>query len=220
MKAVVTRLLQTGIVPVVRCQNATHALLAADALLEGGIDVIEITLTVPGALGVISELRRRFASELLVGAGSVADLGLCRGALEAGSQFVVSPGLDLDVVAHCRAREVAAVPGALTPSEIMAAVKAGADLVKLFPCSALGGAKYLRAVRAPLPHVRFLPTGGVTLESVADYVRAGAAALGVGGELVDNQALGRGERQPLSERARQYVTALAEARARSEVSDG
>ncbi len=213
-----SRLLETGIVPVVRCQQALHALRAAEALLEGGIDVIEVTLTVPGALGAISELRQRFAGELLVGAGSVTDVGLCRAALEAGSQFIVSPGLDLETVALCRAREAAVVPGVLTPTEVMAARQSGAELVKLFPCSALGGAKYLKALRAPLPSVRFLPTGGVTLESVADYVRAGAAALGVGGELVDNRALELGELGSISERAKRYVEALRRARAENEVS--
>ncbi|XXV09942.1 bifunctional 4-hydroxy-2-oxoglutarate aldolase/2-dehydro-3-deoxy-phosphogluconate aldolase [Sorangium sp. So ce1335] len=210
---IVRRIEETGVVPVVRAPSGALAVRAARALREGGIDVIEITMTVPDALAVMHEIASRMGSHVLVGAGTVLSADAARGCIEAGAQFIVSPGLDLEVIraAHDLGKPV--FPGALTPTEVITAWNAGADTVKVFPCSAMGGAKYLRALRGPLPHVKVMPTGGVNLSTVKDFIAAGAVALGVGGELVDAAALTAGKDEVLSERAREFVSAVRSARA-------
>jgi len=217
---VTARIAEIGLVPVVRVPSAALAVRAVESVLAGGISIFEITMTVPDALGVIRTLAARFGGRALVGAGTVLSAADARACIDAGAQFIVSPGLDLATVEAARARGAAVMPGALTPTEVITAWKAGADMVKIFPCSAMGGAKYLRALQGPLPDVKMLPTGGVSVATVEEYVLAGAAALGIGGELVDIAALQSGQVDAdgvvavIAERARALVTALGSARAK------
>lgn len=206
------RIEAVGIVPVVRAKSGELAVRAAEALLEGGVSIFEITLTVPGAVDVIGLLVKRLGDRAVVGAGTVLSADDARACLDAGAQFVVSPGLDLPTVETVLAHGVPMMPGGLTPTEVMAASRAGADMVKIFPASAVGGAKYLRALKAPLPHVKLLPTGGVSLTTAREYLEAGAVALGLGSELVDVAALEAGNDAVLTERARQLVALVREVR--------
>ncbi|WP_437819961.1 bifunctional 4-hydroxy-2-oxoglutarate aldolase/2-dehydro-3-deoxy-phosphogluconate aldolase [Sorangium sp. So ce1078] len=210
---VVRRIEEIGIVPVVRAPSGELAVRAARALRAGGIEVIEITMTVPDALSVMHEIASRMGGHVLVGAGTVLTADAARGCIEAGAQFIVSPGLNLDVIRAAHDLGKAVFPGGLTPTEVITAWHAGADAVKVFPCSAMGGAKYLRALRAPLPDVRMLPTGGVNLATARDFIEAGAVALGVGGELVDAAALAAGKDEVLTERAREFMSVVRSARA-------
>jgi 2-dehydro-3-deoxyphosphogluconate aldolase/(4S)-4-hydroxy-2-oxoglutarate aldolase len=205
---------EVGIVPVVRSPSAAVAARAVEALLAGGISIFEITMTVPGAVALIRSLADRFNDRALVGAGTVLSAEQARECIDAGARFIVSPGTDLATIEAAHGRDIAVMPGALTPTEVITAWKAGADLVKIFPCSALGGAKYLRALRGPLPQVKMLPTGGVNPSTAGEYIEAGAAALGVGSELVDVAALEAGKDDVVSERARQLCAAVAQARAK------
>jgi len=208
------RIEEVGIVPVIRLPSAELAARAAEALFAGGIPIFEITLSVPDAPAVIRSLVERFGARALVGAGTVLDAERARACIDAGAAFIVSPGTDLHTIEAARARGVAVMPGALTPTEVLSAWNAGAEFVKVFPCSALGGASYLRALKAPLPHVKLLPTGGVNLETARDYIMAGAAALGVGSELVDPALVGAGRDAAVSERAERFVSIVRQARNR------
>lgn len=174
---------RTKIVPVVRAASAEEALRIVDGLLEGGIDVLEITMTVPGAVETIREVGKR--KEALVGAGTVLDPATAEACVEAGARFVVSPALNVDTVKACNAAGIVVAPGALTPTEVVHAFQAGGDVIKVFPCDALGGASYLKSLKAPLPHIPLMPTGGVTLDTVGAFLSAGAVAVGVGSSLVD-----------------------------------
>lgn len=200
------------LVPVVRAPSAELATLAVEAILEGGISIFEITLTVPGAVEVIQNLRQRFGARALIGAGTVLSAEQAAACLDAGAQFVVSPGLDLATVELVKRRGAPIMPGALTPTEVITAWKAGADMVKIFPCSAMGGAKYLKALKGPLPQVKMLPTGGVNASTAHEYLAAGAAALGIGSELVDAQALAAGKVDVITARAKELVAAVSAAR--------
>ncbi len=211
--AIRARVEAEGLVPVIRVPTAALAARAAEALLAGGVSVFEITLTVPGALEAIAELVRRHGDRAVIGAGTVLTAEQANACLDAGATFVVSPGLDPPTIEAARARGAAVLPGALTPTEILTAWNAGADLVKVFPCSALGGASYIKALRGPLPHVKLLPTGGVTLATVRAFITAGAAALGIGTELVDVAALEAGRDGEITERARALLAAVRDARA-------
>ena len=202
-----------GIVPVLRARSADEASEIAALIQEGGIPILEITMTVPGAIGVIEKLIGRFGDDVVIGAGTVLDAETARACILAGAQFVVSPALDLRSIELCRRYGVAIFPGALTPTEVVAAWQAGADAVKVFPCSAMGGAKYLKDLKAPLPQIELVPTGGVSLTTAADFINAGAYALGVGADLVDVSALQRGEGKRVVEKARDYLRVVAEARA-------
>lgn len=213
------RIQHIGVVPVVRSGSARLALHAVEALAAGGIPVVEITLTVPNALAAIADIASRFDGTVLVGAGTITSADQARAAVEAGARFIVSPGFDAAIVDASHAAGVPAMPGVLTPSEIMAATRAGADWVKIFPCSALGGAKYLRALRGPFPRLRAMPTGGVTLATAAEYIAAGAVALGVGSELVDSAELAAGESARLRERALAFATIVRAARSKASTSD-
>ncbi|KYF87910.1 2-dehydro-3-deoxyphosphogluconate aldolase [Sorangium cellulosum] len=204
---------EIGVVPVVRASSGALAVRAGRALRAGGIEVLEITMTVPDALGVMHEIASKMGSHVLVGAGTVLTADAARGCIEAGAQFIVSPGLNLEVIRVAQELGKAVFPGALTPTEVITAWNAGADAVKVFPCSAMGGAKYLRALRGPLPHVKMLPTGGVNLTTARDFIEAGAVALGVGGELVDAAALEAGQDEVLTERAREFLSVIRAARA-------
>jgi len=207
------RIVEIGIVPVVRAASPREARMAVDAICAGGIPVAEITMTVPGAVDVIADLARTMAPDLLVGAGTVLDAETARRCLDAGAQFIVSPGLDLETVALVKRSGKVMMAGALTPTEVIAAWKAGSDFVKIFPCGTVGGAKYIKALKGPLPQVPMVPTGGVNLETAADFLRAGADALGVGGELVSSDALRSGNVAVITDNARRF-SAIVRAEAR------
>jgi 2-dehydro-3-deoxyphosphogluconate aldolase/(4S)-4-hydroxy-2-oxoglutarate aldolase len=210
---VLKRIEEVGVIPVVRAASSDEAIAVAEAIGEGGIPLLEITMTVPGAVGVIAELSKRYGHEVLVGAGTVLDPGAARACIEAGAQFVVSPSLNLKTIERCKDVGIAVFPGALTPTEVLTAWQAGADAVKVFPCSAVGGAKYLRALKAPLPQIKLVPTGGVSLATAKDFIAAGAWALGVGADLVNTRAIQAGDRESVVDAARNYVMAVREARA-------
>lgn len=209
---------EVGVVPVVRAASARHARIACEAVCAGGIPIVEVTMTVPGAVALIAELAKTVGRELLIGAGTVLDAETARKCLEAGAQFVVSPGLDLETVRFVQGQGKLMMAGALTPTEVISAWKAGSDFVKIFPCGSMGGAKYLKALKAPLPQIPMVPTGGVNLETAADLVRAGAAALGIGGELVSAAALSSGDIEPIRDAARRYVEIVR--RTREELAHG
>lgn len=205
-------IMQTGVIPVVRAESAELAGRAIEAIKAGGIQVLEITMTVPGAVRVIEQAAAKYGDEALVGAGTVLDAVTARSCILAGAQFIVSPSLDLDTISCCRRYGIAVIPGALTPTEVVTAWQAGADMVKVFPCGAVGGASYIKALKAPLPQIDLVPTGGVSLDTAADFIKAGAAALGVGSDLVDTKALREGRDNLITERARQFVEIVKEAR--------
>src|SRR5215211_4867722 len=202
---VLKRIKDTGVIPVVRATTADEAMRAIDAIREGGISVLEITMTVPNAIKVIEQVTARFQTDALVGAGTVLDAETAKACISAGAQFIVSPALNMETVAYCREQDVAVMPGALTPTEVVQAWNAGADLVKVFPAGAVGGASYLKALKAPLPHIELVPTGGVSLITAAAFIQAGAAALGVGTDLVDIKAIREGQASLITERAKQFV---------------
>jgi len=210
---VLKRIRETGIVPVVRAASADEAMRAIDAIKEGGLGILEITMTVPGAIAVIEEVAKRFGDEVTVGAGTVLDAATARACILAGAQFVVSPSLNLETIETCRRYSIAVMPGALTPTEVITAWAAGADMVKVFPCNSMGGAGYLKSLKAPFPQVELIPTGGVSLKTAADFIHAGASALGVGGDLVDTKAIRAGEPEKVTRAARAYLEAVREARA-------
>jgi 2-dehydro-3-deoxyphosphogluconate aldolase/(4S)-4-hydroxy-2-oxoglutarate aldolase len=203
---------QVGLVPVVRAQSADEAMKVVDAIREGGVPVLEITMTVPGAIGVMEQVARRFGSEVVLGAGTVLDAETARACMLAGALFVVSPALDIGTIEICRRYSVPIIPGALTPTEVVAAWTAGADAVKVFPCGAVGGASYIKSLKAPLPHIEMIPTGGVSVKTAADFIKAGSMALGVGADLVDTQAIRDGNHRLVTEKAREYVRLVQEAR--------
>ena len=210
--AVIEKIRGTGIIPVVRAQSADEAMKAIDAIREGGISILEITMTVPGAVGVIEEVSQRYGDEAVVGAGTVLDGETARACILAGARFVVSPSLNLETIEVCRRYGIAVMPGALTPTEVVQAWSAGADFVKVFPAGAVGGASYIKSLKAPLPQIELVPTGGVSLKTAADFIKAGASALGVGADLVDVKAIREGQQGVITERAREFVRIVAEAR--------
>jgi 2-dehydro-3-deoxyphosphogluconate aldolase / (4S)-4-hydroxy-2-oxoglutarate aldolase len=207
------RILETAIIPVVRAGSPREAHMAAEAVCQGGIPVVEITMTVPGAVEVIRDLVKSSGAEVLIGAGTILDPDAARRCFDAGAQFLVSPGLSLETLALAVRENKLMIAGALTPTEIITAWNAGADLVKVFPCGQVGGAKYIKALKGPLPHIPLVPTGGVNLETAADFIRAGAAALGIGGELVQGEALKAGNAAVITENARKFLEIVRQARA-------
>lgn len=204
---------ELGIIPMVRAASADEAMRAIDAIKEGGISVLEITMTVPGAVKVIEEVVKRFGPDATVGAGTVLDPETARICILAGAQFVVSPALNVDTIAMCRRYGVPVMPGALTPTEVVTAWTAGADFVKVFPAGSVGGASYIKNLKGPLPQIKIIPTGGVSLKTAADFIKAGASALGVGTDLVDVKAIRAGEAHLITERAKQFLEIVREARA-------
>src|SRR2546426_5143910 len=208
------RVLAIGIVPVVRAPSPGEARIAAAAVCQGGIPIVEITMTVPGALEVIRELAKNSAADVLVGAGTVLNREAARRCLDAGAQFLVSPGLNLQTVEFAVREEKLIMAGALTPTEVITAWEAGADFVKIFPCGQVGGAKYIKALKGPLPQIPLVPTGGVNLNTAAEFIEAGAAALGIGGELVQADALKSGKSQIIVENARKFVEIVKQTRTR------
>ena len=209
---VLQRIRATGLIPVVRAESAELAMRAVEAIKAGGVDVLEVTMTVPGAIDVIAKLAATFGTEVIIGAGTVLDPDTANKCIQAGAQFIVSPALNEETISFCRRNDVAVFPGALTPTEVVHAWNAGADAVKVFPAGAVGGASYLKALKAPLPQIELVPTGGVSLTTAADFIKAGAMALGVGADLVDLKALRENHDQVITERARQFIGIVHEAR--------
>ena len=213
--AVLDSLRDLGLVPVLRAESEQQALALADAIAAGGVMTMEVTMTVPGAIRVIEQLAKHHGEKLLLGAGTVLDPETARNCILAGAQFIVSPALDVRTIELCRRYSVPILPGALTPTEILTAWQAGADVVKVFPCSALGGAKYLQALKGPLPQIQLIPTGGVSLSTAEEFLAAGAFALGVGGDLVDAKAAREGRTSVITENARKYISIVQKFRAAS-----
>ena len=207
------RIIEIGIVPVIRAASSEQAMQAAEAVCAGGVPVVEVTMTVPGAIEVIARLATSLGPEILIGAGTVLDAETAKRCIDAGAEFIVSPGFDLETVRVVNRTGKLMMAGALTPSEVIAAWKAGSDFVKIFPCGAVGGAKYIKALKGPLPQIEMVPTGGVTLETIGDFFKAGACAVGIGGELADATLMKEGRFDAIAERARQFLTAAAKARA-------
>lgn len=201
-----------GVLPVVRAASAGEALQLVDAICAGGLPIVEITMTIPGAVQVIERVCHAHGAAVLVGAGSVLGAEAVDACIDAGARFIVSPALDRPAIARCRARNVPVVAGALTPTEVVEAWGAGADLVKVFPADAMGGARYIKSLKAPMPHIELVPTGGVTLATAAAFIEAGAAAIGVGSDLANADAIRRGEPGRVSAAARAYVEAVRAAR--------
>ncbi len=209
---VIARIGEIGIVPVVRAATVEEATRAVEAICAGGIPVVEITMTVPDAVSVIREMAQQYAGKVLIGAGTVTTAEQADQCISAGSEFLVSPGLSAAVLAVARSSNKLAIPGALTPTELMSAQERGARLVKIFPCGNLGGAKYLRSLRAPFPKAALIPTGGVNAANAAEFIAAGAFALGVGAELCDAKALRDGHLEKITSSARELVQVVAAAR--------
>ena len=206
-----TRIEEIGIVPAIRVSEPEHALFAAEALNRAGIPIVEITMTVPGAIEVIAHLVQS-VPEMIVGAGTVLDAETAARCLDAGAQFLTNPGLVLEVVEFAVKNSVAALPGALTPTEVITAWKAGADFVKVFPCVQIGGAAYIRALKMPLPEVPLIASGGVNQQTAVSYILAGATALGVGAELVPHEAFELRQEGQISELARRFLGMVQAAR--------
>ncbi len=207
-----TNLERVGLIPVLRARNAAQAHAVVEAMIAGGVTVVEVTMTVPGAVDLLKELKSEYGAKLLLGSGTVTTAQEAEATIDAGAEFVVSPSLHPEVIALTKSKKKLSIPGALTPTEVITAWKAGADYVKVFPCSAMGGASYLKSLLAPFPHLKLIPTGGVTLETAESYLRAGARALGVGSDLVNLAAIDAGKPEIITEAARAYLEVLAKVR--------
>lgn len=210
---VIRKIEEIGIVPVVRAATVEEATRAVEAICAGGIPVVEITMTVPDAISVIRGVAKQYGNKVLIGAGTVTNAEQAESCLRAGAEFLVSPGLAPPVLAVAKAAGKLAIPGALTPTELMNAQNEGARLVKIFPCGNVGGAKYLRSLKAPFPKALLIPTGGVNAANAAEFIAAGAFALGVGADLIDAKALREGNLEKISTAAQELVQAVATARA-------
>jgi 2-dehydro-3-deoxyphosphogluconate aldolase/(4S)-4-hydroxy-2-oxoglutarate aldolase len=215
MKEALEKILQEGVVPVIRVASAAEAFEVAKAIHDGGITVIEVTFSVPGALDVMKEVTQKFGKEVLLGAGTVLDPETARAALLSGAKFIVTPTLNLEVIRMAKRYSAVVIPGTLTPTEILTAWEAGADLVKVFPISQVGGPAYIRALKGPLPHIPLVPTGGVNLQNAGDFIKAGAAAIAAGGELVDKKAVAEKRFSVIADNARQFLAEVKKARGKS-----
>ena len=209
---VVQRIGDIGIIPVVRASSVEEANRAIEAICAGGIGAVEITMTVPNAVSVIREVAQQRGKDVLIGAGTVTNAAQAESCILAGAQFVVSPGLSLAVLAEAKNHSTLSIPGVLTPTELMTAQENGATLLKVFPCGNVGGPKYLKSLKAPFPKAMLIPTGGVNAANAADFIAAGAFALGVGADLVDATALREGNLEKITNSARELVNAVASAR--------
>jgi 2-dehydro-3-deoxyphosphogluconate aldolase/(4S)-4-hydroxy-2-oxoglutarate aldolase len=198
------RVLDHKIVAVIRAESGDLLVDVAECLLAGGVEVMEVTFTVPRATRVLEKVADRIGSRILLGAGTVLDTETCRAAILAGAEFIVSPAVNVEVIELCKRYSKPVMPGAFTPTEVVTAWQAGADIVKIFP-SEITGPKYLKALHGPLPHVRLMPTGGVNLETAAEFLRCGACALGIGSSLVDPKVVAAGDLKKIESLARQYV---------------
>lgn len=207
----VSRIVSGGVIPVIRASSKEEALAVIQAIAAGGITTIEITMTVPNAIQLMAELSST-RGDLLIGAGSVLDPETARECIAAGAQFIVSPATNFDTILYCNETEIVVMSGALTPTEIVNAWDAGADFVKVFPADSMGGAKYLRSLKAPLPQIKLIPTGGVNQSTAAEFIKAGAEAIGVGADLVDLVAIHEGRAEAITDAAKKYLGIVAEAR--------
>jgi 2-dehydro-3-deoxyphosphogluconate aldolase/(4S)-4-hydroxy-2-oxoglutarate aldolase len=203
---------RVGLVPVLRAKSIAQAHAVVEAMISGGVTVVEVTMTVPNAVHLLKELKKEHGARILLGSGTVTMAKEAEDTINAGAEFVVSPSLHPDVIAATKAAGKLSIPGALTPTEVITAHRAGADYVKIFPCSAMGGASYLRSLLAPFPHLKLIPTGGVTLKTAEDFIRAGARALGVGSDLVNLAAIDEGKPEIITEAAKAYLEVLAKVR--------
>jgi 2-dehydro-3-deoxyphosphogluconate aldolase/(4S)-4-hydroxy-2-oxoglutarate aldolase len=203
---------RVGLIPVLRAKSVAQGRAVVDAMMAGGVTVVEVTMTVPNAVELIKELKKEFGEELLLGSGTVITADQCQATIDAGAEFVVSPSLHHAVIKTTKMNGKVSCPGALTPTEAITAWEAGADYVKIFPCSAMGGASYLKSLLAPFPHLKLIPTGGVTLQTAESFIKAGAKALGVGSDLVNLAAIDAGHPETITETARAYLEVLARAR--------
>jgi 2-dehydro-3-deoxyphosphogluconate aldolase/(4S)-4-hydroxy-2-oxoglutarate aldolase len=203
---------RVGLVPVLRAKSIAQAHAVVEAMIAGGVTVVEVTMTVPNAVHLLKELKKEHGAKILLGSGTVTTAKEAEDTINAGAEFVVSPSLHPDVIAATRATGKLSIPGALTPTEVITAHRGGADYVKIFPCSAVGGASYLRSLLAPFPHLKLIPTGGVTLKTAEEFIRAGARALGVGSDLVNLTAIDEGKPEIITEAARAYLEVLAKVR--------
>ena len=217
-KEVSGALVESGIIPVVRTTSAAAAIQAVEALYRGGVRAAEITMTVPGAVRALEKVADRLGGNILLGAGTVLDPETARVCMLAGAEFFVTPSLRVSTIEMAKRYSKVICPGALTPTEVLAAWEAGADAVKIFPCGNVGGAKYIKALKGPFPQIEMIPTGGVNLETIGDFLKAGSCACGVGGELVDAKSVKEGRFEVIEERARQYLSAIAKARAEMKAS--
>lgn len=197
-----------GLVPIVRAPSADDASRAAEAILRANIGIAEVTMTVPNAIRVMESVTAKHGEDVLLGAGTVLDPETCRAAILAGAEFIVTPALNLAVIEMARRYAKPCFPGALTPTEAVAAWQAGADMVKIFPCGPIGGPKYIKALKGPLPQIEFIPTGGVTLQTVPEYIKAGASAVAVGGELLNLKALREGKLEVITDLAKKFQDAV------------
>ena len=199
---------RVGLIPVLRARNASQAHALVEAMMAGGVTVVEVTMTVPGAIDVLKGLKKEYGDKLLLGSGTVITADQAAATIDAGAEFVVSPSFHPEVVAKTRALGKLSIPGALTPTEVITAWNTGADYVKIFPCSAMGGASYLKSLLAPFPHLKLIPTGGVTLQTAESFLKAGARALGVGSDLVNLAAIDAGKPETITETSRAYLSIL------------
>ena len=209
---VLNRMMTEGLIPVIRVSSAQEAVDVADAIKEGGVSFIEITMSVPGAIDTIKDLVKKYKDDIIMGAGTVLDPETGRAALLAGAQFIVSPMINLDLIQLAHRYSAVVIPGAMTPTEILTAWNAGADLVKVFPAAQLGGPEYIRAIKAPFPQILLVPTGGVNLQNAGAFIKAGSTALGAGGELVDKKAVKEKKFNVITENTRAFLKAIKEAR--------
>ncbi|HEV3448589.1 MAG TPA: bifunctional 4-hydroxy-2-oxoglutarate aldolase/2-dehydro-3-deoxy-phosphogluconate aldolase [Gemmataceae bacterium] len=209
------QVLECGIVAVVRSPDSRQLLEVCRALADGGVNVVEITMSVPGALDVIRQVKLALGERVLLGAGTVLDAETARAVLLAGAEYIVAPTVNLEVIRLCQRYDKLVMPGAFTPTEILAAWEAGADIVKVFPAEVVGPA-FFKALRGPLPQIRLMPTGGVDLTTAAAFLKAGACCLGVGGQLVEPRAVAQGDFNRIRDLARQYVAVVKQARAEQE----
>jgi len=201
------------LVPVLRAQSEEIGHALVEAMIAGGVTVVEVTMTVPGAVDLLRVLKRKYGTQVLLGSGTVTTAAQVAATIEAGAEFVVSPSLHPEVIAKTKELGKVSIPGALTPTEVITAWHAGADYVKIFPCSAVGGASYLKALLAPFPELQLIPTGGVTQQTAADFLKAGARALGVGADLVNAKAITDGRPELVTNAARAYLEIIRESRA-------
>jgi 2-dehydro-3-deoxyphosphogluconate aldolase/(4S)-4-hydroxy-2-oxoglutarate aldolase len=206
-------ILEVGIVPIVRCDSSRQAIEAAKAIYKGGMRALEVTMTVPGALRALEKVADEFGDRIILGAGTVLDPETARICMLAGAEFIVTPSLNVRTIEMCRRYSKAILPGALTPTEILTAWDAGADMVKVFPAGNLGGPSYIKALKGPLPQIHMVPTGGVSLDNAAAFLQAGASAIAVGSDLVNKKALDSGDYDQITKLARQFLDVVAQARA-------
>ncbi|MFN8009384.1 MAG: bifunctional 2-keto-4-hydroxyglutarate aldolase/2-keto-3-deoxy-6-phosphogluconate aldolase [Terriglobia bacterium] len=208
----IQKIVDIGLIPVVRASSAQEALAIVEAIKAGGLSIVEITMTVPGAIKVIEAVADRYGKEVLLGAGTVLDPPTARAAILAGAEFIVTPALHRNTIKLCKRYSKVIIPGTLTPTEVLHAWESGADFVKVFPCDNVGGPKYIKALKGPFPQIEMIPTGGVNLQTAADFIAAGSAALAVGSEMVDKVAVASGNFDKIKQNANQFLELVKKAR--------